>query len=456
MLRIQNNQTENKAFDSMTNRLLRPKSRQLLKKLFDTYGRNIFSYPHSVIADSCGMKTSTVTKHLKLLVEARLLNKQESGEIFKGKGWSKFRYQISDTGLERLDEFNYQKSVHHELITQIQDQNFCERLKKSYEGTLTSAESEHYQINTDDCVLLMTALLIYADEHGNILGITRQKLSKMVGFNNAKIKRLTKALVSLKLIIQFTPGLSGFLGVQPCIYRVSLQHPLYKTDDKGKHYLNAEIEVRFGPYTAPPAISLLKGVNYLRMHNIDKSKGPVDIIGLNEKEQKDASSLDKIKVHLNASDFKVATYYNALMTAYTAKTLNENPVFKDFSNRLGADADNIKAKIFQQFKDMIGPYVLPSSISIEDSERIAEITFDKFLQNTLQIGMILEAMKWTKFKEVRLANSHIIKAYPPQLQLLVICKVDKPLENDENRSFGAILKQDRKTQNIEVELYPNT
>ena len=193
---------------------------------------------------------------------------------------------------------------------------------------------------------MLEVLLNQANQYGVILGLTRGNLSNLVGFKVAKIQRLTKILRSLDLITQVTPGLSGFFGIQPSIYQVSLNHPLYKTASTS--FLLPNINFQYNEKLKLPAAGLIE-----KIVNVDILKEIVDPKTIDEKDQQLLDTLEKLNVYLTAPKYKMITYCNSLMTAFSIQIFRENDeldkLITILKNGVVNDASEIKSHMRSQF-----------------------------------------------------------------------------------------------------------
>ena len=182
-----------------------------------------------------------------------------------------------------------------------------------------SEGDKRYAVNTDDCVLLLEVLLNQANKYGVILGLTRSNLSNIVGFKVAKIQRIAKILRSLGLITQVTPGLSGFFGIQPSIYQLSLNHSLYAIEQQ-RSVIN--INLNYAEKFKLPSDHLIGKIQYLKKIDIKINSDSDD-----RKRYETLDNQKKLHVHLTAPKYKMITYCNSLMTIFAVQVLSENDEF---------------------------------------------------------------------------------------------------------------------------------
>jgi hypothetical protein len=419
-----------------------------LRKLIAHYSDLTFSVPHKAIADNFAMPPSTVSKYLKLLVESSFVIQEKVDDIFKDKGIAKYRYQISEAGVKLVNSFASTNSAHQELIARIQSDDFKTNLKELYETHTLPEEDKRYAVNTDDCVLLLEVLLNQANKYGVVLGLTRSNLSNIVGFKVTKIQRIAKILQSLNLITQVTPGLSGFFGIQPSIYQVSLNHSLYKTENTSLLLPTINISFQYDEKLQLPAVELIE-----RIANIDILKA------VNEKGQQLLDSLDKLKVHLTAPKYKMITYCNSLMTAFAIQIFRENNALDKLitilKNGVVNDASEIKAHMRSQFKAFLESTILSTTKRTSDIDTVAGVLLPFFLENLLHIELLLNELEKLGYRKLISINTTVVSLREPQLNILVTFESQDPIKGLECTNYNGKLYRQWQNQQLKVNLEPD-
>jgi hypothetical protein len=394
------------------------------------------------------MPPSTVSKYLKLLVESSFVIQEKVDDIFKDKGIAKYRYQISEAGVKLVNSFASTNSAHQELIARIQSDDFKTNLKELYETHTLPEEDKRYAVNTDDCVLLLEVLLNQANKYGVVLGLTRSNLSNIVGFKVTKIQRIAKILQSLNLITQVTPGLSGFFGIQPSIYQVSLNHSLYKTENTSLLLPTINISFQYDEKLQLPAVELIE-----RIANIDILKA------VNEKGQQLLDSLDKLKVHLTAPKYKMITYCNSLMTAFAIQIFRENNALDKLitilKNGVVNDASEIKAHMRSQFKAFLESTILSTTKRTSDIDTVAGVLLPFFLENLLHIELLLNELEKLGYRKLISINTTVVSLREPQLNILVTFESQDPIKGLECTNYNGKLYRQWQNQQLKVNLEPD-
>ena len=427
-----------------------------LRKLLAHYPELTFSVPHKIIADNFAMPPSTVSKYLKLLVETSFVIQKKVDDIFKDNGVAKYRYQISEAGVKLVNSFTLTNSAHQKLIARIQSDDFKTNLKELYETHTLPEEDKRYAVNTDDCVLLLEVLLNQANQYGVILGLTRGNLSNIVGFKVAKIQRLTKILRSLDLITQVTPGLSGFFGIQPSIYQVSLNHPLYKTASTSFLLPNINININFqyNEKLKLPAADLIE-----KMVNIDILKEIIDPKAIDEKGQQLLDTLDKLKVYLTAPRYKMITYCNSLMAAFAIQIFRENDeldkLITILKNGVVNDASEIKSHMRSQFKAFLESTILSTTKRTSDIDTVAGVLLPFFLENLLHIELLLNELEKLGYRKLISINTTVVSLLEPQLNILVTFESQDPVKDLECTNYNGKLYRQWQNQQLKVKLEPD-
>lgn len=423
-----------------------------LRKILAHYPELTFSVSHKIIADNFSMPPSTVSKYLKLLVESSFVIQEKVDDIFKDKGVAKYRYQISEAGVKLVNSFAPTNSAHQELIAQIQSEDFKTNLKELYEThTLPEEEDERYAVNTDDCVLLLEILLNQANKYGVVLGLTRSNLSNIVGFKVAKIQRLTKILRSLGLITQVTPGLSGFFGIQPSIYQLSLNHSLYAIEQQSPVI---SINLKYAEKLKLPADHLIGKIQYLKKVDIKINNGSDD-----SERYEALENLKKLHVYLTAPKYKMISYCNSLMSTFAAQVLSEIDEFDKLIAILKGDRvkdeNEIKANIISQFKEFLDLTILSSTKNINDFDNVVRTLLPFFLENILYLGLLILEMKKPGYRKLLIINSTIESLLrEPKVKLTATFGSKTPTEEVECNNYNALLHQSRRSQQLEVRLEP--
>jgi hypothetical protein len=425
-----------------------------LRKLLAHYAGLTFSVPHKAIADNFAMPPSTVSKYLKLLAESSFVIQEKTDDIFKDKGVAKYRYQISEAGVKLVNSYAPTNSVHQELIARIQSDDFKTNLKMLYETHTLPEEDKRYAVNTDDCVLLLEVLLNQANQNGVVLGLTRSNLSNIVGFKAGKIQRLTKILRSLDLITQVTPGLSGFFGIQPSIYQVSLNHPLYKTESISLLPPNININFQYNDKLKLPAADLITKIS-----NIDIFKEMLDPKTIDEKRQLLLDALDKLKTHLTAPKQKIIAYCNSLMTIFAVQVLSENDEFDKLiailKGGMVKDASAIRANIRSQFKAFLESTILSTTKKTSDIDTVAGVFLPLFLENLLHIELLLNELEKLGYRKLISINTTVVSLREPQLNILVTFESQNPIKGLECTNYNGKLYRQWQNQQLRVNLEPD-
>lgn len=430
------------------------KPQLFLRRLLAHYPDLTFSVSHKAIADNFAMPPSTVSKYLKLLVESGLIIQEKIDDIFKDKGVAKYRYQISEAGVKLVSSFAPANSAHQELIAQIQNDDFKTNLKELYETHTFPEEDKRYAVNTDDCILLLEVLLNQANQYGVVLGLTRSNLSNIVGFKVAKIQRLTKILRSLDLITQVTSGLSGFFGIQPSIYQVSLNHPLYKIESTSQLLPNININFQYNEKLKLPAADLID-----KIVNIDIRKETIDPKAVNERGQQLLDALDKLKEHLTAPKNKVTTYCNSLMTAFAVQVLKENDeldkLITILKNGVVNDVSEIKTNMRSQFKAFLESTILSTTKNTSDINTFIEVLLSFFLENLLHIELLLNELENLGYRKLMSINTTVVSLREPQLNILATFESQDPMKGLECTNYNGKLYRQWQNQQLKVILEPN-
>jgi hypothetical protein len=425
-----------------------------LRKLLAHYPELTFFVPHKIIAKNFAMPSSTVSKYLMLLVESSFVIKEEVDDLFKDKGVAKYRYQISEAGVKLVNSFTPTNSAHQELIARIQSDDFKTNLKELYETHTLPEEDKRYAVNTDDCVLLLEVLLNQANQYGVILGLTRGNLSNIVGFKVAKIQRLTKILRSLDLITQVTPGLSGFFGIQPSIYQLALNHPLYKTESTSLLQPNININFQYNEKLKLPAADLIE-----KIVNIDILKEIIDPKAIDEKGQQLLDTLNELKVYLTAPRYKMITYCNSLMTAFAIQIFRENDeldkLITILKNGVVDDASEIKANMRSQFKAFLESTILSSTKKTRDIDTVVGVLLPFFLDNLLHIELLLNELEKLGYRRLISINTNVVSLREPQLNVLVIFESQTATEGIKCNNYQANLLRRWQNQKLKVRLEPD-
>lgn len=423
-----------------------------LRKLLAHYPDLTFCVPHKTIADNFAMASSTVSKYLKLLVESGLVIQEKVDDIFKDKGVAKYRYQISEAGVKLVNSFAPTNSAHQELIAQIQSEDFKTNLKELYETHTLPEEDKRYAVNTDDCVLLLEVLVNQANKYGVVLGLTRSNLSNIVGFKVAKIQRLTKILRSLDLITQVTSGLSGFFGVQPSIYQVSLSHSLYAIEQQ-RSVIN--INLNYAEKLKLPSDHLIGKIQYLKKFDIKKNNDSDD-----RKSYEALENLKKLHVHLTAPKYKMITYCNSLMSTFAAQVLSENDEFDKLiailKGGMVKNENEIRANILSQFKEFLNSTIFSSTRKINDLDNVARALLPFFLENILYLGLLILELEKPGYRKLLNINSTIESMLrEPKVKLTATFGSKTPTEGVECNNYNALLHQNWRSQQLEVRLEPD-
>jgi len=438
----------------MKKSILGAKPQLFLRNLLAHYPDLTFSATHKAIAENFAMPTSTVTKYLRLLVEFGLVTQSKINDIFKDKDVAKYRYQISEAGVELVSSFAPTNSVHQELIAQIQSDDFKTNLKELYQTPILPEEDNRYVVNTDDCALLLEVLLNHANQYGVVLGLTRNNLSNIVGFKTTKIQRLTKILRSLNLITQVTPGVSGLFGIQPSIYQIVLTHPLYEAESATQLLTNISINFQYGEKLKLPAADLIEQIVY-----IDTLKEAVGPKAIDEKYQQRLDTLNKLKEHLTASRNKMITYCNSLMTAFAVQVLSEieelNKLEAVLKNSLADDANEIKANVLSQFKHFVESTILSSTKKTSDIDAVVKVLFPFFLENLLHIGLLVNECEKFNYKKVISISSTIVALREPQLNIFVTFESQDSIKDLECTNYIGKLHRKWQNQQLKVNLEPD-
>lgn len=421
-----------------------------LRKLLAHYPDLIFSVPHKAIADNFAMRPSTVSKYLKLLVESGLVIKEKIDDIFKDKGVAKYRYQISEAGVKLVSSFAPVNSAHQELIAQIQNDDFKTNLKELYETHTLPEEDKRYAVNTDDCVLLLEILLNQANQYGVVLGLTRSNFSNIVGFKVVKIQRLTKVLLSLGLITQVTPGLSGFFGVQPSIYQLSLNHSLYGIKQQ-RPIIN--INLKYAEKLKLPADHFIGKIENLKKVDIKKKNSSDD-----SEKYETLENLKKLHVHLTAPKYKMITYCNSLMSTFSAQVLSKNDEFDKLiailKGGMVKDKNEVKTNISSQFKEFLDSTILSSTKKINDIDNIARALRPFVLENMLHLSLLILELEKLGYRKLTSINTTIVSLLEPQLKVTANFESKTSTEGIECNDYNAYLNQSWQNQQLEVRLEP--
>jgi predicted transcriptional regulator/DNA-binding XRE family transcriptional regulator len=435
------------------------KPRLFLRELLARYPGLIFSEPKKAIADNFAMPPSTVSKYLKLLIESGYVVQKEIRDIFKEKGVAKYRYQISEAGVELLNSFTSYNSANQDLITQVQSNDFKSKLKKSYAAHRVSEGDERYTISTDDCAFLLEALLCHSNKYGCVLGLTREKLSSIVGFKVTKIQRITKTLLSLGFITQVTPGLSGLFGIQPSIYHMALAHTLYAIENTEKRLPSISIDLKYAKQLKLPAAHLIENIEYLKIVNIDETKGPVDFKAADKQGQKTLEILDKLKVYLSAPKYKMIIYCNSLMTISAAQALSKcgdsETLLKIMANKVVNETAELENDTFNHLKQFLESTILSFTKKINDTDNVIGGLSPFFLENMLHIGLLLNELENLGYRKLVSINTTIVSLNDPQLKVMVTFESQIKTEGLECKSYEAFLNRNRNTQELEVKVHPN-
>lgn len=439
----------------MNKGILGAKPQLFLRKLLAHYPDLTFSVPHKAIADNFAMPPSTVSKYLKLLVESGLVIKEKIDDIFKDKGVAKYRYQISEAGVKLVSSFAPANSAHQELIAQIQNDDFKTNLKELYETHTLPEEDKRYAVNTDDCVLLLEVLLSQANQYGMVLGLTRSNLSNIVGFKVAKIKRLTKVLRSLGLIIQVAPGLSGFFGVQSSIYQLSLNHSLYAIQQRPV----VNVELRYAERHKLPANHIIGNILHLKSVNIDADIGPVDLKASDEKGQKILEALNKLKIHLAGSEYQMITYCNSLMTIFASQIIRQHSDLAELIQLLtrgsSDEVNDTRIKMFNDLKEFLRHSFLSGTKKISEVDHIISALLPFFLDNVLHIALLLNEVEKLGYRTLASINTSIGSLHPPELKIFLAFESKASTEGIECSNYNGRLHCDRQNQQLKVNLEPD-
>jgi len=436
----------------MNKGILGARPQLFLRKLLAHYPGLTFSVPHKAIADNFAMPPSTVSKYLKLLVESGLVIQEKIDDIFKDKGVAKYRYQISEAGFKLVNSFAPTNSSHQELIAQIQSEDFKTNLKKLYETHTLPEEDKRYAVNTDDCVLLLEVLLNQANKYGVVLGLTRSNLSNIVGFKVTKIQRIAKILRSLNLITQVTPGLSGFFGIQPSIYQLSLSHSLYAIEQQ-RSVIN--INLNYAEKLKLPSDHLIGKIQYLKKFDIKKNNDSDD-----RKSYEALENLKKLHVHLTAPKYKMITYCNSLMSTFAAQVLSENDEFDNLiailKGGMVKNENEIKANILSQFKEFLNSTIFSSTRKINDLDNVVRALLPFFLENILYLGLLILELEKPGYRKLLNINSTIESMLrEPKVKLTATFGSKTPTEGVECNNYNALLHQNWRSQELEVRLEPD-
>lgn len=426
--------------------VLGAKPRHFLKRLNAKYADHYFLVSHKEIANNFDMPPSTVNKYLKLLVESGHLLQQETKDIFKGKGSAKYQYRISDAGLELLGAFNFSNPIHEYLITQVQSENFKTKLKINYDESFAPKGEERYAVNTDDCALLLEVLLCKADLNGYVINLTRQKLSNTVGFNTAKVLRLTKILTSMGFISHITPGLSGFFGIQSSIYQLRLNHSLY-TIETQKRVIKVDLKYA-DKYQLPSGnlIGMTQSLKTLDLEEINSS---------NNRERYEA--LKNLNVNLTAPNFKMITYCNSLMTIFAIRVLSKsddlNKLISILKGNMNDESETI-ANILSQLEELLSTTIL-SSKKISDIDKVVKALLPFFLENVFNLSLLILELEKLGYEKLTSLNTTIVSLLEPQLKVIATFESQAPTEGVECNNYTARLRQSWRSQQREVVVEPD-
>lgn len=429
--------------------ILGAKPRNFLKRLNAKYADHYFLVSHKEIANNFDMPPSTVNKYLKLLVESGHLLQQETKDIFKGKGSAKYQYRISDAGLELLGAFTFSNPIHEYLITQVQSENFKIKLKTNYDESFAPKGEERYAVNTDDCALLLEVLLCKADLNGYVINLTRQKLSNTVGFNTAKVLRLTKILTSMGFISHITPGLSGFFGIQSSIYQLSLNHSLYNIET---HKPVIKINLKQADEYQLPSDRLIGMVQSLKKLDLEKSNSS------NITERYEAlKNLKELNVNLTAPKFKMITYCNSLMTIFVIRVLRKSDDLNKLIAILKGDMENdesdIRANIIGQLEELLDSTIL-SSEKMSNTDKVVKALLPFFLENALNLSLLILELGKLGYENLTSLNTTIVSLLEPQLKVIATFESQAPTEGVECNKYIARLHQSWRNQQPSVIIEP--
>ncbi|MEW6984327.1 hypothetical protein AAD001_16860 [Colwelliaceae bacterium 6471] len=427
--------------------VLGAKPRHFLKRLNAKYADNYFLVSHKEIANNFDMPPSTVNKYLKLLVESGHLLQQETKDIFKGKGSAKYQYRISDAGLELLGAFTFSNPIHEYLITQVQSENFKIKLKINYDESFAPKGEERYAVNTDDCALLLEVLLCKADLNGYVINLTRQKISNLVGFNTAKVLRLTKILTSMGFISHITPGLSGFFGIQSSVYQLCLNHLLY-TIETQKPVI--KVDLKYADKYQLPSGHLIGMTQSLKTSDLEK------INSSNDRERYEA--LKNLNANLTAPNFKMITYCNSLMTIFAIRVLSKSDDLNKLIAILKGDVENdetdIRANIIGQLEELLDSTIL-SSEKISNTDKVVKALSPFFLENALNLNLLILELEKLGYEKLISLNTTIVSLKEPQLKVIATFESQEATEGVECNNYNARLHKSWRSQQQEVVLEPD-
>ena len=311
-------------------------------------------------------------------------------------------------------------------------------------------EDKRYAVNTDDCVLLLEILLNQANQYGVVLGLTRSNFSNIVGFKVVKIQRLTKVLLSLGLITQVTPGLSGFFGVQPSIYQLSLNHSLYGIKQQ-RPIIN--INLKYAEKLKLPADHFIGKIENLKKVDIKKKNSSDD-----SEKYETLENLKKLHVHLTAPKYKMITYCNSLMSTFSAQVLSKNDEFDKLiailKGGMVKDKNEVKTNISSQFKEFLDSTILSSTKKINDIDNIARALRPFVLENMLHLSLLILELEKLGYRKLTSINTTIVSLLEPQLKVTANFESKTSTEGIECNDYNAYLNQSWQNQQLEVRLEP--
>lgn len=439
----------------MTKGILGAKPQLFLRKLLAHYPDLTFSVSHKVIAERFSMPPSTVAKYLKLLVSSGYIIQQKNKDIFKGKGIAKYQYQISKAGVKLLNSSAPSNSAHQYLITKIQSDDFKNNLKQQYKKCTFLEGGKRFAVNIDDCIPLLAILLSQANQYGVVLGLTRSDLSNLVGFKTAKIQRLTKVLLSLGLIAHVTPGISGFFGIQPSIYQLHLNHPLYAKDQQMP---TVDVRLIYPAGLKPPATQLFTKILASMNINTDPTKG-LHIKPTNELDQKSLETINVLKTNLTGSKPKIRAYCNGLMMLFTNQIIHKcadsGEIIQFLTHRGNDEKNDSKVNGFNDLKEFINNSLLSKTTKINNLSKIVSTFLPFFLGHILHIASLLHELERLGYRKLVLINANTKTLNSDLLNVSLTFKSKLPSKEIECSNYFAHMQTDRQKKQIKVRVTPN-
>lgn len=440
---------------SMSEKVLTQKPRLFLRRILAEYPALEFRESCKSIAEKFDMPTSTVAKYLKQLCEFGYINKHKEQDIFKEKNKPVFRYEILESGRELINKLIIDSSHHKILIKIIQSEEFKENLKNLYAEHLSSEVNGRYSLNTDDCAFLLEVLLGHAEKYGVVVGIGREKLSKIVGFKAAKLQKLTEALKLLGLISHITPGISGFFGVQPSIYHITLLHSLYSAAEQEKEFLIVAVDVEYTGKLKLPSIDLINSIEFLKTVNIHKSKGIVDFEGRNEKAQKTLESRDRLKAHLSAPKHQSISYCNDLMVIFSIQSLDKDGELEKFKRLCGNPAPSEAAELMASILSNLKVF-LEETIGVKsDNSNVAESLLPFFLRYLLRVVLLLSELSDLGYAGLISFNEKVTSLYDGKAVSSITYQANSEIEKHQSQKYEATISAGLQGGRLGLRLLPN-